>query len=106
MVETTCINSKDKPFEIPLQNWIQEGFKYNITHVYFHPVQGISGVDLKEVKLDESCYPYETFKLSRFAITQEGLLQLIEMIKDCSELNSFQIDKLIEESKLEILKNE
>lgn len=105
MIECLCINGKEKPKEVPLQNWIQEGFKYHITHVHYHPKQGISGVDLAEVKLPPDC-PYETFKLSRFGITLDNLEKLIQMIKNCSELNSFQIDKLIEESKLEVLENE
>lgn len=103
MVEVLCINSKDKPDEIPLSRWIQKDFKYNITHIYFHPNQGIQGVDLAEVKLTPECYPYVTYKLSRFGVTLENLEKLRQLAKDCTELNEIDINKLLEESELEVL---
>jgi hypothetical protein len=51
--------------------------------------------------LDESCKPYETFKLSRFAIHHDDLQDFIELCKMCTELNELEITKLIEESELQ-----
>lgn len=102
MIPVLCIDSNNKPNEIPLSKWIQKSMIYHITHVYFHTFQSLQGVDLHEIKLDESCYPYETYKLSRFAIKPEDLERLIEMIKNCSELNNFEIKELLEESKLQV----
>ncbi len=103
MVEVLCIDNYNRPDEIPRSKWIQFGFKYHITHVYFHPMQGVQGVDLAEVKLTPDCFPYETYKLSRFAITMENYKKLLELAKSCTELNVVDIDKLLEESKLQLI---
>jgi len=100
MIEALCIDSSNKPKEIPLGKWIQKGYIYHITHVYYHKEQGIQGCDLKEVHLGEESKPYETYRLNRFAVTKDNLLKLIEMIKDCSELNDFDVQELIKESEL------
>jgi len=102
MIKCLCINSKNKPEEIPMSKWIQEGFKYHITHVYFHPKQGIQGASLHEVRLGSESLPYESYRLSRFAIDQEDLTKLIQMIEDCSELNTIDIEKMLKESELVI----
>ena len=66
MVACICIDDSKKPNIIPKDKWVIKGNKYHITHVYYHPNQGIRGCSLYERPLDESCKPYETFKLSRF----------------------------------------
>lgn len=100
MIECICIDSKNKPKEIPLSKWIQKDMKYHITHVWFHPGQGIQGVNLYEVRLGDESIPYASFRLSRFAVTEQGLKQIIQMMKDCSELNDVDINVLIKESEL------
>ncbi len=102
MIECICIDSNNKPDEIPLSKWINKDFKYHITHVYFHHGQGIQGVTLHEVRLTKECYPYVAYRLNRFAMTQKSLQELIQMIKDCTELNDFDILELIKESDLQI----
>ena len=106
MIEVLCISDSDKPKEIPLGNWIQKGMIYHITHIHFHHFQAIQGVDLHEVKLTPECYPYETYRLSRFAINLEQLNKFIQMMKDCTELNDVQIDELIKESDLQLIDEE
>lgn len=100
MVACICIDDSKKPNIIPKSKWIINGDKYHITHVYYHPNQGISGVSLYEKPLDESCQPYETFKLSRFAIDIKDLESLIELIKDCTELDNVDVHALLKESEL------
>lgn len=102
MIPCICIDAKNMPKEIYLGEWLTEGMKYHIIHVYYHPNQGIQACGLKEVRLTKKSSPYETYKLSRFSVTQEGLNLLIQMIKDCSELNDIDIFKLIEESELQV----
>ena len=104
MIECLCINAENKPKEVHPGQWLQKGFKYHITHVYYHPNQGIQGCSLKEVRLGKESAPFETYRLSRFGVTEENLEKLIQMVRDCSELNDFDIHNLIEESKLEIIK--
>src|SRR5574343_1227810 len=103
-VKCLCIDAKNRPEVIPTNKWVLEGEEYHITHIYLHTLQegGIQGVTLYEKPLDESCAPYESFRLTRFAFTKDWITQLIELMKLCSELNDFDIEQLIEESELEI----
>ena len=89
--------------QIEIFNWIKKEETYHITHIYYHPNQGIQGCSLYEKPLGEDCAPYESFKLSRFAISADDLEKLIELIKNCTELNDIDIKTLIEESQLEIV---
>ena len=103
MVKCTCIDDKNKPAEIPSSSWVKVEESYHITHVYYHPNQGIQGCSLYEKPLGEDCAPYETFKLSRFGISVDDLEKLIELIKNCTELNDVDIQALIEESQLQLI---
>ncbi len=86
------------PVEFPISKWIKKDNEYHITHVYYHVEQGISGVELAEINLND-CYPFVSFKMDRFAISMEDLEKLLELIKDCNDLSDIDIDvdKLIEE---------
>ena len=107
MIPCICIDDKNKPDEIPLKNWIQEGFTYHITHVFcMRNWNNIQGCNLAEVKIPPECYPYEVYKLSRFGITFDNLEKLRQLMRDCTELDDVNIDKLIEESNLQLIENE
>lgn len=102
MIDCICIDDENRPKEIPADKWVKKDEAYKITHVYIHVNQGgIQGVTLYEKPLDESCKPFETFKLSRFAIKLEDLDAFIELCKSCSELDEVDIRHLIEESELQ-----
>ena len=103
MIKATCIDDTNKPVQIPSSKWIKLDESYHITHIYYHPNQGIQGCDIYEKPLGEECYPYETFKLSRFAINVTDLERFIELAKNCTELNNIDIKNLIKESQLEIV---
>jgi hypothetical protein len=96
-----CIDDKNKPPEIKQHLWIKKDNEYTITHIYYHPQQQIQGVELAEVELDDSCFPYVSFSLARFAIPQDQLELFIALLKDCTDLNDIDIKKLIEEEYLE-----
>ena len=100
-VPCLCINNKNKPNEILPQNWINEGTEYTINYVYYHVNQGIQGVTLDEIQTNSE--KYSSYRLDRFAFTKEGIDQLIELIKDCTELGKVDIMQLIEESNLELI---
>lgn len=102
-VKCICINNKNKPKEIILQNWLKEGDEYTINYVYYHTKQGIQGVTLNEIST--GCEEYTSYKLNRFAFTKEGIDQLIELMQDCTELGKIDIIQLIEESNLELIEN-
>lgn len=63
--------------------------------------QGIQGVSLYEKPLDETCAPYESFRLSRFAILFEDLELFIALLKNCTDLNDIQIEELMKEIEFE-----
>lgn len=100
-VKCICINNKNKPKEIILQNWLKENDEYTINYVYYHPHQGIQGVTLNEVQTKSE--KYSSYRLDRFAFTKESIDQLIELMKDCTELGKIDIQQLIEESNLELI---
>ena len=100
-VPCLCINDKNKPNEILPENWIIEGTKYTINYVYYYPHLGLQGVTLNEVQTKSE--KYNAYRLDRFAFTQDGLDQLIELMKECTELGKIDIMKLIEESNLELI---
>jgi len=100
-VKCICINNKNKPQEIILQNWLKEGDEYTINYVYYHVNQGIQGVTLNEIQTNS--IEYTSYRLDRFAFTQEGINQLIELMQECTELGKVDIMELIEESNLELI---
>lgn len=100
-VPCLCINNKNKPNEILPQNWINEGTEYTINYVYYYPHLGLQGVTLNEVQTKSE--KYNAYRLDRFAFTQNGLNQLIELMKECTELGKVDIMQLIEESNLELI---
>lgn len=102
-VPCICINNKNRPKEVLPQNWINEGTEYNINYVYYHVNQGIQGVTLNEVQTKS--LEYTSYRLDRFAFTQEGVEQLIELMKECTELGKIDIEQLIKESNLELIEN-
>ena len=98
MIECICIDDKHKPFQIPDSMWIKEGEKYTIVNITRHPNQNnIKGVELAEVSMDETCLPYQFYRLGRFAFNPEDIPRLIEFMHECTELDKLSIVKLLEE---------
>lgn len=95
-IPCTCIDSKNRPNEIPLSKWVVEGNEYHIIHVYHQYQQnGIKGVELAEFDISD-CVPYNCYRLDRFAFTQENLLKLFELMQQCTELDNIDIQKIVE----------
>jgi hypothetical protein len=99
MIECLCINDSDRPDAIPKKKWVVKDQIYNVVYTVTVLPQNQLGFHLAEIDLDESCKPYEYFLANRFAFTQEGLLKLIELIKDCNDLD-FNMDELLEQTKI------
>lgn len=104
MIKCICIDDKNKPKEIPFNKWIKLGNEYTISAVY-HMVQpgAVMGVILTSPTLDETCHPYECFRVGRFAIRKQDIPALIELIENCKDLQEFDPMKLIEEEIGELL---
>jgi len=98
MCRLLCIDSAKRPKEIPKNKWITKDMEYTAIWITIHPEQNnIQGVQLAEISLDETCFPYETFKLSRFAINAEDFEEFLQLAKDCSEVNIENLEELIKE---------
>lgn len=103
-IETICINDRDRPKEIPVNKWVKKDEKYTVIYTVTVLPQKQLAFHLAEIDLDESCHPYTYFLASRFAFTEENLLKLIELIKDCSDTD-FSLTELLEQTQLEELLN-
>jgi hypothetical protein len=104
MVKCICINDKNRPKEIPIKKWLKKGQEYHIIYTVTVLPQKQLAFHLHEISLDECCVPYEYFLAHRFAFTEENLLLLMELIKDCSDTD-FSMDELIEQTSIEYEQN-
>jgi Fe-S-cluster containining protein len=103
MCRLLCIDDKEKPIEIPKDKWIVKDEEYTAIWITIHPNQGnIQGVQLAELTLDESCLPYETFKLNRFAIHMDDLEEFIKLTQDCSGFDKETIENILANESLAI----
>jgi hypothetical protein len=100
MVETICINDQNRPKEIPVNKWVKKDEKYNVIYTVTVLPQKQLAFHLAEISLDECCLPYEYFLANRFAFTEEGLKQLMELIRECNDI-SFSLDELLEQTELQ-----
>lgn len=66
-MQVVCINDKNRPNRIPPEKWIKEGSVYTVIATTSMNIQRNKiGLKLKEIELDESCFPYEYFDADRF----------------------------------------
>ena len=100
MIECICINDKNKPKQIPQKKWLKEGQTYHVIYTVTVLPQRELAFHLAEIELDETCAPYEYFLANRFAFTQENLLLLMELIKDCNDTD-FSMEELMEQTNVE-----
>ena len=62
-----CIDSDNKPQNIPIEEWVKEGEMYNVTRIVRMGLQkNIYGFLLKEIQLSSRSFPYELYDSSRF----------------------------------------
>lgn len=86
-MKVLCINDKNKPEQIPQDQWIEEGVIYTVTKAIHLPLQpGIAGFLLKEVSLSPDCFPYEFYSSNRFAVILDKLQE-----------NEAEVSELVEE---------
>lgn len=103
MIKVICLNDKNKPAEVPENEWIKELEWYHIILITIHPEQGfISGCELAEVSI-HSCPKYSAYRLDRFGFLEEDIPALIELIKESSRLPEVDIQKLLDDSNLKVL---
>lgn len=95
-IRCVCIDDSNRPVEVPANKWPKEGQEYHITHIFLMMQQGkIQGCELAEFDIS-MCVPFNCYRLNRFAIHKDDLEKLMQMIKDCDELNTIDDDKVRE----------
>lgn len=99
MIRCACIDSSNRPNEIPKNKWIKKGQVYTLVFAIVVLPQRELGLQLDEIDLDESCAPYEYFLANRFAFLKDDLYKLQEFIKECAKIN-MSIKELMNQSKI------
>ncbi len=71
-----CVDDSMRPNEIPLSRWVKKGQPYHIVEIAEMAQQSsVMGCKLAEINNDD-LFPYQYFRLSRFAlVTPETLKQ-------------------------------
>lgn len=100
MVKAICIDDKNKPPHFRQSKWLKEGQEYEIIYTCMCLPQKEVGVILAEIELGDEELPIEYFLLRRFAFTEENLLKLLELIKNCTETD-FSLTELLEQTQLQ-----
>lgn len=104
MIPCFCVDDKNQPAIFTDSMKVKEGEKYHITHIYKMINMGnMFGCDIYEKPIAENYEPYEHWLLSRFGIEEKHIADFIELIKNCGELNDFdmtEIKELIKEGEL------
>lgn len=104
MIKVLCIDDSNRPKEIPPHKWVEAGKWYTIIHVSVHAKQGyIQGVTLSEICLDESCAPYEAFRLDRFGFLPEDITRFWEFAVSCTGLNEVDVKELLGDQMVELI---
>jgi hypothetical protein len=62
--------------------------------------QGIQGVELKELKLNEDCLPFNSYALKRFAIRKDDMDMFMELLAVCSG-EKINLDKILTDVEIE-----
>ena len=66
-MKVICIDADNKPQNVPVEEWVQEGDMYTVTKIVRMGLQkDIYGFLLKEVQLSSRSFPYELYDSSRF----------------------------------------
>lgn len=73
-MKVICVNSENKPKQIPIEKWIKTGEQYTVIGVTRLNIQKNKlGFVLAEIDLDDSCFPYHYFDSERFAVLDPSM---------------------------------
>jgi len=93
-MKVICIDADNKPKNVPVEEWIQEGDTYTVTRIVRMGLQkNTYGYLLKEVQLSSKSFPYELYDAIRFLP--------IELLSNMKEEEKEEVN--IEEACLELI---
>lgn len=82
-MKVICIDADNKPKNVPVEEWVQEGDMYTVTRIVRMGLQkDIYGFLLKEVQLSSRSFPYELYDATRFLP-----IELLSDIKEEEKVN-------------------
>lgn len=97
MIPCICIDDTHQPSVIPPDRRVKAEERYHITHIYKMKNMGDTlGCDIYEKPMGKDCYPYEHWRLDRFAVKPEDIERLIQLAMDCGELNDTDMNEIRE----------
>lgn len=99
-IRCKCVDATDRPKEIPSEKWVKKGGEYNITWVYWKPIQNLMAVELAEFDISD-CFPYNSYKIQRFMIHKDDIELFKELAKSCSEIGEMDLSKVLETVEIE-----
>ena len=95
LIKLLCINDQNRPEDIPLSHWVEEGFFYTLKDIKKLTIQGgILGVQIDEIDLLELGGQHEFFALNRFALDINDLEAFKEVIIASGKQDTISSDDL------------
>ena len=96
-MKVICIDADNKPKNVPIEEWVQEGNTYTVTKIVRMGLQKETyGFLLKEVQLSSRSFPYELYDAIRFLP-----ISLLELLSDIKEKKKEEVN--VEETDLELI---
>lgn len=102
MVKCICVDVANRPIEVPIENWPKLGEVYHITHVIWLYKMGLQGVELAELAIPTSSYPYEYYRLSRFAVPKDQIEALRTLMRTKTKMTEEEINELFKKEVIEL----
>ena len=82
-----CIDDTGKPKNIPKDRWLRKGSLYTIIYATLVMPQDRIAFYVAEIDLTEDHHPYQYFLSDRFAFSEQGLIDVGELIDFCLQTN-------------------
>ena len=92
-MKVICIDADNKPKNVPVEEWVQEGDTYTVTKIVRMGLQkNTYGYLLKEIQLSSRSFPYELYDAIRFlpieflSMMKEETKEEVNIEEACLEL--------------------
>ena len=96
-VRCICINDSEKPNVIPISHWVKKDEQYTIEFIAYCTMNKKMGFGLSEIYIPEYCEPYQFYDANRFLIFEEDIEKFKELLEECTNLNTLNIEELVQD---------